>query len=670
MTAQAPTSAADLTTDDLTDADKTRYAVKPKQHATPTQPVEAALSEGMLIKQRYLLESKIGSGGMSDIYRATDIFLQKAGVTNSTVAIKVLQAQFVNQPEALQLLLQEAHKTQQLSHPNIVRVFDVDSDQQHHFIVMEFLDGESLEQVIKRYKPKGLPLKSACNLLQQIADALNFAHRTGIVHADLKPANIMVNRAGNVKVLDFGVSQTLQLNHDIYAAEQQSQTAPLSGYTPAYASPQLLAGNTPCVADDLFSFACLSYELLTSKHPFERLPADKAAAQHKQATKPSHINMLQWFALKQALQFDASLRKTSIDQLMHRFNQQLWQSAAAAAALLAVSWGGWHYYQQQQASMQLFKQQVASVATQQQQFQQLASAAVPEVLAAVSQTPVGALQREALLRLQQQNILSHFEQQIDQLISDRNFAYPNYPEIERILAQAKALYPDSHYLAELSNNMLRSKQTAIEVLRSQLNQLLLNQQYQQQSNSPDPFNIHAELQRIDSSYQLEPDNAEAQAYIAAFEQAVASNDAEALQQLIKVGQLIFTRHSATVQLVTQGQQLATAVDAMAVYKQAMLAGNNSPFPYQAAEVFYQHSFSLLETELGASSKAAEIDAVYDKLQQYNTLVPADFSLHVTLRRKLADKYLNLSGELLQSNQVRTAERLMRRANELMSSVNS
>lgn len=668
MTVQDPASAQETTADD---ADKTRYAVKAGKPKSPIATAsQTAVADGMLIKQRYLLETKIGSGGMSDIYRATDTFLQKAGVADCTVAIKVLQPQYVNQPEALQLLLQEAHKTQQLSHPNIVRVFDVDSDQQHHFIVMEFLDGESLEQVIKRYKPKGLPLKSACNLLQQIADALNYAHQIGIVHADLKPANIMVNRAGVVKVLDFGVSQTLQLNHDIYAAEQQSQTAPLSGYTPAYASPQLLAGNTPCVADDLFSFACLSYELLTSKHPFERLPADKAAAQNKQATKPAHINLLQWLTLKRALQFDTKLRNTSITELMQRFTQQLWQSAAVAAAVIMLAWGGWHYYQQQQRVVEQFEQKTALLDAQQQQFQRLFDASPAEVLAAVTESTERAIPHEALLRLQQNRILTHFEQQVDQLISDRSFTYPNYPEIERILAQAKTLYPDSHYLAELSNNMQRSKQTAIEVLRAQLNQLLINQQYQVQSDAPDPFTIHTELQRIDSRYKIIPDSAESNAYIAAFNDAVATNNAQALQQLIKVGQLLFASNELTAPLVTQGQQLAAAVDAMTLYEQSVASGNDAEFPYQAAEVFYKHSFSLLENELGASIKAAEIDAVYDKLQHYNSLVPADFSLHVSLRRKLADKYLSLSGELLQSNQVRTAERLMRRANELMSSIAS
>lgn len=669
MTTQDSTSVTSLNNDTAMDADKTRFAVKLKA-SKDSSKAATTLEPGMLIKQRYLLEHKIGSGGMSDIYRATDVFLQQAGVSNASVAIKVLQQQFVDQTEALQLLLQEAHKTQQLAHPNIVRVFDVDSDNGLYFIVMEYLDGESLEQVIKRYKPKGLPLKSALKLLQQIADALNYAHRLGIVHADLKPANIMVNRAGEVKVLDFGVAQKLQLNHDIYAAEQQSQTAPLSGYTPAYASAQLLAGNSPCVADDVFSFACLTYELLSSKHPFDRLPADKAAAAQKKAAKPAHINVLQWQALKRGLAFDGAARSTSISGIMQQLSRPLWRPVGAAAAVALLGVGAWQYHQQQQQVLLAAEAQSAQLTAQQALYQQLSEASAAELLQAIQLADTPALQREAVLRSQQQRLISHFEQQIDLLLSDRSFNYPNYPEIEQILAQATALYPDSHYLTDLSSSMARSKQTALEVLRGQLNQLLLNRQYEPQQEGNDPYKLAAELTRIEQRYALQPNTEEATIYRDSFNQAVASNDAVALKHLIRVGELIFANYSDTQALVSQGQQLASAVEAMAAYRQAVNDGQPAEFPYQAAELFYQHSFALLEQELQQSAKANDVDAVYDKLQLFNTQVPADFSLHMALRRKLADKYLAMSGELLQSNQVRTAERLMRRANELMSSLNS
>ena len=231
------------------------------------------------------------------------------------------------------------------------------------------------------------------------------------------------------------------------------------------------------------------------------------------------------------------------------------------------------------------------------------------------------------------------------------------------------MYPDSHYLTELSSSMLRSKQTAIEVLRSQLNQLLVNKQYQQ-NDDIDLFKIVSELSRIDRSYIIQVDSNETAAFISAYQQAKNDNNAIALQQLIKVGELIFAEHAQTSELVGKSKALASAVDTMAQYHQQRIDAPDTVFPYQAAEIFYQHSFMQLETELSNSAKASEIDAVYNKLQQFNDVVPSDFSLHIALRRKLADKYLSLSGQLLQSNQVRSAERLMRKANELMNSISS
>jgi serine/threonine protein kinase len=655
------------------DADKTRYAVKAT--ASVEQQSIQPLAEKKVIKQRYKLEAKIGSGGMSDIYRATDLFLEGADISNNTVAIKALQPQFVSLPEARQLLLHEANSTKQLSHPNIVRVFDVDYDQQHYFIVMEYLDGESLEQVIKRYKPKGLSFNAALKLLQPIADALSYAHRSGIVHADLKPANIMVNRDGLVKILDFGVAQKLQLNYDIYAADIQQTGGQLSGYTPAYASPQLLADNPPTVSDDVFSFACLTYELLSSKHPFDRLPANQAQQQQKVLKKPAHLSFLQWQALKQALNFDAAKRPKSIAALMQQLHRSIWQPSLITASIIIALVGGWHYSSQQQQLIAHYQQQ-ATVIEQQQQFtQQLSQIPANQFIELLNQQPgqLTAVERAGVIRLQQAAVVRQFEHQIDNLISDRSYTYPDYPRIEAILAQAKQLYPDSEQLTALAVNMQRSKNTAIEVLRGQLNQLLMNQQFQQHPENPEaltPFKIVASLKRIDGNYRVMPNEAEAEIYAAAFFQAVDTNDAIALEQLINVGQLIFANFKMTADLVLQGEQLATAVAEVAKYREKAALGDEITFPYSAAEIFYQHSFNKLELALEQSVKISEIDAIYSQLKAFNTELPQDFSLHVAMRRKLADKYLAKSSELLKTNQVRTAERLMRRANELMNSLNS
>ncbi|WP_213999684.1 serine/threonine-protein kinase [Arsukibacterium sp.] len=650
------------------DNEKTRFA-RPNQTAA-TAATSSDLT-GKTIKQRYLLESKIGSGGMSDIYRARDTFLADAGVADSQVAIKVLQPQFVSQPEALQLLLQEAHRTQQLSHPNIVRVFDVDCEQDRYFIVMEFLDGESLDQVIKRYKPKGLPLNAAIKLLDQLGAALAYAHSKGIVHADLKPANIMLNRSGQLKVLDFGVAHTLQLNHDIYAAEQHNPAAALSGYTPAYASIDLLAGKTPSVADDTFSFGCISYELLTSKHPFERIPADKAAQQQKRANKPAHLNPLQWLALKKALRFDSSSRNTTIAQLLHALNRRYWPAATAACIAVLAAGGLWHLHSQQQQQLVTLQQQQQQQQQQYNDYLALADSEPAEFLEAFSTLETAEpIIRSGLLRLQSDKLLAYFEQQIDTVISDRRYNYPDYPQIEHLLDRARSLYPDSLYLADIASSMNRSKQTALDVLRNQLNTLLVNQQYQSDPAQTDIYNIVEDIKRIDQNYSIVPDEAEIGAYQRAFADASREHNAQALHVLIKAGKHVFAGSEPTRELLLRGEQLQTAVAAMAAYHSAKESATPLPFPHQEAAVFYQQTFDQLSEELTISRSARETDTIYKQYELYSSQLPADFSLLVSLKRQLADKYLTLSGELLKTNQVRNAERLMRRANTLMSSINS
>ncbi|MAD75917.1 MAG: protein kinase [Rheinheimera sp.] len=648
------------------DNEKTRFARRPPATTAPGSDLS-----GKTIKQRYLLESKIGSGGMSDIYRARDTFLAEAGVAEAQVAIKVLQPQFVSQPEALQLLLQEAHKTQQLSHPNIVNVFDVDCEQNCYFIVMEYLDGESLDQVIKRYKPKGLPLRAAIKLLDQLGSALNYAHSKGIVHADLKPANIMVNRSGQLKVLDFGVAHTLQLNHDIYAAEQHNPAAALSGYTPAYASTDLLAGNAPSVSDDTFSFGCISYELLTSKHPFDRIPADKAAKQQKQPDKPAHLNPWQWLALKRALRFDRNSRQTSVSRVLEGLNRRYWPAATAAGVALLAATSLWQLHSQQQQQLLALQQQQAKQQQQHDHYLALASTAAPEFLGTFSALEnTDPLIRSGLLRLQSDKLLAYFEQQIDQVISDRRFNYPDYPQIEQLLNQASRLYPDSHYLAGIASNMHRSKQTALDVLRNQLRSLLVNQQYQTTVDDTDIYTILKEMKRIDQHYIVVPDDAEISAYQTAFAKASQEHNAPVLHALINAGKHIFADSEQTRDLLSHSEQLQSAVAAMAAYHTAKDTATPLPFPHQEAAVFYQQTFARLSEELNLSRSARDTDSVFEQYQHYSAQLPADFSLIKGLKRQLADKYLTLSGELLKTNQVRNAERLMRRANTLMSSINS
>ncbi|MCC5853753.1 MAG: serine/threonine protein kinase [Alkalimonas sp.] len=641
--------------------------------STATKQITAAASShlkaGSMLQQRYKIEKLIGSGGISHIYRARDTFLEQAGIAEPFVAIKVLQKQFVDQPEALQLLLQEARKTQQLAHPNIIRLFDVSSDEGHFFLVMEYLDGETLEQVINRYKPNGLPYKFAQKLLEQIAAGLAYAHQQGIVHADLKPANIMLDRNGHVKLLDFGVAQKLQHNVDIYAAEEQSQATPVSGFTPAYASAELLAGHAPTPSDDVYSFGCLAYELLTSKHPFHRLPADKAQREQKKASKPAHLNFLQWAAFRRALMFDGNQRTASVGKLMRQLNRPVWPVFLATAAGVMMLTAGISYVQGQQGSLQELQQALAAhqaTLSYQANLVQLQPIEVLEELEKLTdQNPIIS---SGLLNFHASTMIRYFEQQIDTLLSDRSERYPNYIEIEHLSEQASQLYPDSHQLAAVRNRVARSKQSAIEILQNQLTTMLIAQNYSRDPEITNPYQVLADLKRIDPNYQPQPNEEAVQLFVQDFELAMYEHNAAKLQQLLGIGQAVFFAVEQAQPLIEQGLHMQSAIDAMASYQEQHEQGSEPAFPYTAAEVFYQYRFRALTSALEQSEETAEVDAIYDQWQQYAAIWPNDFELNIRLRRQLADKYLTLSGELLKTHQVRNAERLMRRANELMVSV--
>ncbi|CAE6939249.1 Protein tyrosine kinase [Vibrio sp. B1FIG11] len=155
------------------------------------------------------------------------------------------------------MLIREAQQTQKLSHPNIIRVYDFGVDGDIYFLVMEYVDGETLESLIQRSRPDGLRYNAALSILNQTLDALSYAHSLGVVHADLKPANVILTSEGKVKLLDFGVSKTQQLKHDQYAAKRKSQDTDTLGYTPNYASLDILSAKEPKFSDDLLPSSAL-----------------------------------------------------------------------------------------------------------------------------------------------------------------------------------------------------------------------------------------------------------------------------------------------------------------------------------------------------------------------------------------------------------------------------
>ncbi|AHV97156.1 Stk1 family PASTA domain-containing Ser/Thr kinase [Paenibacillus sabinae] len=201
---------------------------------------------------RYQVIERIGGGGMALVYRAHDILL------NRNVAIKVLRNQFVHDEEFIRRFRREAQSAASLSHPNVVSIYDVGQEDEIHYIVMEYVEGKNLNEIIKERAP--LQVDEAVRIATQICDALDHAHQNQIIHRDIKPHNILIGRNGRVKVTDFGIARAV-------TSTTITQTGSVVGSV-HYFSPEHAKGVTTGEKSDLYSLGIVIYQMLTGSLPF------------------------------------------------------------------------------------------------------------------------------------------------------------------------------------------------------------------------------------------------------------------------------------------------------------------------------------------------------------------------------------------------------------------
>jgi hypothetical protein len=294
------------------------------------------LGPGSVVKERFLLESVLGRGGMGVVYRALDRRKEEALDRDPYVALKILNDEFRRHPQALIALQREARKAQTLAHPNVITVHDFDRDGTTVYMTMELLEGEPLSSTIKTHKLRGVPRELAVAVIRGIGTALAYAHRKGIVHSDLKPGNVFVTGAGDVKVLDFGIARAVPTALEPDADKTVSDTTELGALTPAYASPEMLQGAPPEPADDVFALGVLAHELLTGRHPFDKLPADQARAQGLKPSADLALPRRQRAALAKALHFERAKRHANAAAFLAHFDGPSPLKRAAYGAVLVA----------------------------------------------------------------------------------------------------------------------------------------------------------------------------------------------------------------------------------------------------------------------------------------------------------------------------------------------
>ena len=258
------------------------------------------LQVGSVLRDRFLLQERVAGGSMGVVYKAMDRRLAETGSGTSTVAIKVLSPELSQNGNALRALQQEAAKGRCLSHGNIVRFIDLDREEDLYFIVMEWLEGRSLANILDDSKTKKLDKETSLDIVRQLAKALDYAHLRGVIHADVKPANIIISPNGDVKLFDFGVARVRQKQTD---GRADFDPGVLGAVTPAYSSMQVLTGEEPAASDDVFSLACLMYRLIAGYRVFGPRNAAEAAEAGMEPQRPHDLNDREWQALRKALSF-------------------------------------------------------------------------------------------------------------------------------------------------------------------------------------------------------------------------------------------------------------------------------------------------------------------------------------------------------------------------------
>ncbi len=265
-------------------------------------------------QERYLIDEQIGSGGMATVYRATDTVLQRS------VALKLLNDQI--DPALKARFEAEARAVAQLNHPNVVNVYDVGEFEGSPYIVMEYVRGTNLKRLIQERGP--LPVQEAEGIVRQVAAALSYAHRNGLVHCDVKPHNILVSPDGRAKLVDFGIAQA-QVDRKRRKSEQVYGT-------PLYIAPEQAAGQPVSPRTDVYGLGLVLWEALTGTPPKKPDPSRPVYLPFSETALPQGLAAV----IQRATATDPADRYASVDEFVDALTEWRRRGGAAAAAQQAT----------------------------------------------------------------------------------------------------------------------------------------------------------------------------------------------------------------------------------------------------------------------------------------------------------------------------------------------
>ena len=534
----------------------------------------APLGPGSIVKDRFVLEEELGRGGMGVVYKARDLRKEEAQDRNPWVALKLLNEEFRRHPESLKALQRESRKAQHLAHANVVTVYDFDRDGGNVFMVMELLEGQSLDRVIRDNEASGVGVERALRLTRDMCRAMAYAHEQGVVHSDFKPANAFLTRDGVVKVFDFGIARAAKRTDAVSGSVTLFDPGTLGALTPTYASCEMIEGLEPDPRDDVYAIACVCYELLTGKHPFKRLSAVEARNKRMVPKRPRGLKRHQWRAIQHGLEFNRENRTASaqqfLNELMPRRRRPTVHIGVAAAVVVALVIAAVFIpsYLEQRREQKLIEALTAADAERLDALVQSLRALTPEQRAAILLND-GA----------RTGLIAAFEGRINAATDASQGNNADFPGARALLTELQGFLPDSLAVRDLEDRLVARENDEIKRLSDLFDDYLERGLLIEAQGPQNIGAVLASVRRIDPDSRLLRDPRLPGAFAAHSKAALRSGDVALAQALVTAG-LSFDPQDATlgdlrdqVQRAADMQQLVARMDTLEMSLAPLLSGN-------------------------------------------------------------------------------------------------
>ncbi len=495
--------------------------------------VPTRIEPGAILRGRFKLDSVLGVGGMGSVFLGSDLIKVRAKDKQPRVALKVLNEDFKQHPDSFIALQREASRQQRLAHPNIATVYDFDQTEDGlAFLVMELLEGQPLNEFIKKVvRPRsGLPFAEALPMVQGLGAALVYAHERSIVHSDFKPGNCFLTKDGQMKVLDFGIARAVK---NPGAAEGETtifDPGKLGALTPAYASTEMLEGEEPDPRDDIYALACVTYELLTGKHPFNKIPANKARDNGLVPEPIKGLTRKQWRGLEQGLAFTRDRRSQTTAQFLLDFEGKTtpWKNpliVVPAAAVLLAAVGIAPMYNMIERHATDARIELARSGDAQK---------IEAVLSGLDEAQFDAGKRDRILTEAKDSILTYFENGVRTRIDTASGTY-DFIGARKILARAQSysVYHDSSSLKQLHDQVDESENRVLAEQFDKFNVALESGKLLARDDEDDIYDAMTVVAKINPKHAMLKDRRLPGAFANAINKALADNrfdDGEALSK--------------------------------------------------------------------------------------------------------------------------------------------